>query len=51
VARDCAAMTWHVLEWNTPAIEFYHHIGAKPVRGWNAEELSGAALTALAEGA
>jgi GNAT superfamily N-acetyltransferase len=51
VARDCAAMTWHVLDWNTPAIEFYHHIGAKPVRGWNAEELSGAALTALAEGA
>ena len=51
VQRQCAAMTWNVLDWNTPAIEFYRHIGAKPVRGWLARELSGDALTALAEGA
>jgi GNAT superfamily N-acetyltransferase len=49
--RRCAAMTWQVLDWNTPAIEFYRHIGARPVDGWIAQELSGAALTALAEGA
>ncbi|HET7879503.1 MAG TPA: GNAT family N-acetyltransferase [Acetobacteraceae bacterium] len=48
--RGCAAMTWQVLDWNTPAIEFYRHIGARPVRGWIAQELSGVALTALAEG-
>jgi ribosomal protein S18 acetylase RimI-like enzyme len=51
VQRQCAVMTWHVLDWNTPAIEFYHHLGSKPVRGWIAEELGGDALIALAEGA
>jgi ribosomal protein S18 acetylase RimI-like enzyme len=51
VQRDCPVMTWHVLDWNTPAIEFYHRIGSKPVRGWIAEELRGEALTALAQGA
>jgi ribosomal protein S18 acetylase RimI-like enzyme len=51
VQRQCAVMTWHVLDWNTPAIEFYHRIGSKPVRGWIAQELRGDALTALAEGA
>jgi GNAT superfamily N-acetyltransferase len=53
IARDhqCSDMTWSVLDWNTPAIDFYRRIGAKPVRGWIAQELSGDALTALAEGA
>jgi GNAT superfamily N-acetyltransferase len=51
VQRQCAEMTWNVLDWNTPAIEFYHHLGARPVRGWIAEELSGDALNALAQGA
>jgi GNAT superfamily N-acetyltransferase len=53
IARDrqCSGMQWHVLDWNTPAIEFYRQLGAQPVRGWIAQELGGAALTALAEGA
>ena len=34
VARDCIDMEWNVLDWNTPAIEFYRRIGAKPIRGW-----------------
>jgi GNAT superfamily N-acetyltransferase len=51
LARDCIDMEWNVLDWNTPAIEFYRRIGAKPVRGWIPQELSGAALIALAEGA
>ena len=49
--RDCPVMTWHVLDWNPPAIEFYRRIGSKPVRGWIAEELRGEALAALAQGA
>ena len=49
--RDCATMEWNVLDWNTPAIEFYRRIGAKPIRGWIPQQLSGDALTALAEGA
>jgi GNAT superfamily N-acetyltransferase len=44
-------MSWNVLDWNALAIEFYRRIGAKPVRGWIAQQLSGEALTALAEGA
>ena len=30
VQRDCIDMEWNVLDWNTPAIEFYRRIGAKP---------------------
>ncbi len=34
-----AAMTdgrveWSVLDWNEPAISFYHRLGAHPVEGW-----------------
>ena len=49
--RDCASMEWNVLDWNTPAIEFYRRIGAKPIEGWIPQQLSGDALTALANGA
>jgi GNAT superfamily N-acetyltransferase len=49
--RQCIDMTWNVLDWNTPAIEFYRRIGARPVHGWIPQQLSGDALTALAEGA
>ena len=49
--RDCVDMQWNVLDWNTPAIEFYRRIGAKPVEGWIPKQLSGDALTALANGA
>ena len=51
LARECVDMEWNVLDWNTPAIEFYRRIGAKPVRGWIPQQLSGDALIALAEGA
>ena len=33
-------MEWNVLDWNTPAIEFYRRIGARPVRGWIPQQLS-----------
>jgi GNAT superfamily N-acetyltransferase len=49
--RRCIEMTWNVLDWNTPAIEFYRRIGAKPVDGWIPQHLNGDALAALAEGA
>lgn len=50
LARDCISMDWNVLDWNTPAIDFYRRIGAEPVRGWIPQQLSGDALIALAEG-
>ena len=49
--RQCTEMAWNVLDWNRPAIEFYRRIGAKPVRGWIPQQLSGDALTALDGGA
>ena len=51
LARQCTEMAWNVLDWNTPAIEFYRRIGARPVRGWIPQQLRGDALAALAEGA
>jgi GNAT superfamily N-acetyltransferase len=51
IERGCVDMQWNVLDWNTPAIAFYRRIGAQPVRGWIPQQLSGDALTALAEGA
>ena len=50
IERDCIDMEWNVLDWNAPAIEFYRRIGAKPVRGWIPQQLSGDAMIALAEG-
>ena len=50
VGRGCIDMAWNVLDWNTPAIEFYRRIGARPVRGWIPQQLGGDALVALAEG-
>jgi GNAT superfamily N-acetyltransferase len=49
--RRCIDMMWNVLDWNTPAIEFYRRIGAGPVRGWIPQQLRGDALAALAKGA
>lgn len=36
IARDRGAgrLEWNVLDWNTPAIEFYESLGAKPLSGW-----------------
>jgi len=27
-------LEWEVLEWNTPAIDFYQRLGARPMGGW-----------------
>ena len=50
-AENCNIIEWRVLDWNQPAIDFYHRVGAEPVRGWHIRQLSGEALAALAEGA
>ncbi len=42
------AVQWNVLDWNTPSIEFYGRIGAKPLPGWTDQNLTGEALRALA---
>ncbi|RRD66430.1 GNAT family N-acetyltransferase [Comamonadaceae bacterium OH2310_COT-174] len=49
VERDCGRFEWSVLDWNTPAIEFYERLDAQPQREWLRYRLSGAALQALAD--
>jgi GNAT superfamily N-acetyltransferase len=51
VARDCGRLEWAVLDWNQPAIEFYRHIGARPLDEWVVNRLTGDALLALARSA
>lgn len=48
VARNCGRMEWSVLDWNTPAIEFYRHLGAEAMSEWTTFRLTGAALQTLA---
>lgn len=48
VERDCGRFEWSVLDWNTPAIEFYHALGAKPMDEWTVQRVTGDALKALA---
>lgn len=31
---DCSGMMWQVLDWNTPAIEFYSSYGTRFDEGW-----------------
>lgn len=48
VEQDCGRFEWSVLDWNTPAIEFYQSLGAKPQSEWVRYRLDGEALKALA---
>jgi GNAT superfamily N-acetyltransferase len=55
LAKECVAngwsgLQWSVLDWNTPAIEFYKSLGAVLVDEWKLCRLGVPALTALAEG-
>ncbi len=46
--RGCARMKWEVLDWNTPAIDFYRAMGAEFLDEWRNVRLSGEALKRLA---
>ena len=48
VDRGYGRLEWAVLDWNAPALGFYAALGAEHVTGWQANRLTGAALTALA---
>ncbi len=41
VNQNCGRVEWSVLDWNTPAIEFYESLGAKPQDEWTVYRLSG----------
>lgn len=50
VARGCGRFEWSVLDWNTPAIDFYESFGARPQSEWTTYRLAGQALTDFAAG-
>ena len=49
VERGCARLEWSVLDWNSPAIEFYKSLGAQPQEEWTIFRVSDEALTRLAK--
>ena len=49
VERGCGRFEWSVLDWNTPAIDFYRSIGARPMDEWTVQRVTGEALRALAD--
>lgn len=48
VNRGCARLQWDVLDWNQPAIDFYHSIGAFMLKEWRIMRVTGDALQTLA---
>lgn len=51
VKQECGRLEWSVLDWNTPAIDFYVAHGAEPLQEWTRYRLSGKALADFATGA
>jgi GNAT superfamily N-acetyltransferase len=48
VERGYGRLEWSVLDWNTPAIDFYRAHGATPQDEWTVFRLTGSALRQLA---
>lgn len=48
VDEGYARFEWAVLDWNTPAIEFYRSLGAEVLGDWRICRVSGDALSGLA---
>jgi len=51
VERGYGRLEWAVLDWNSPAIDFYKTLGATPQDEWTVYRVTGDALTALGGGA
>lgn len=49
--QNCFGVRWQVLDWNTPAIDFYKSLGATFLDDWKTVSLDGDALERLAGGA
>jgi len=48
VEKGCARLKWEVLDWNTPAIEFYSTMGAELTAGLRTVRVTGENLARLA---
>jgi GNAT superfamily N-acetyltransferase len=49
LGRGCGRMQWEVLDWNTPAIDFYRAMGAEFLDEWRNVRMEGGALERLAQ--
>jgi len=49
IERGCGRLEWSVLDWNTPAIDFYKKFGATPMDEWTVFRVAGDALASLAD--
>jgi GNAT superfamily N-acetyltransferase len=48
IEKNCPRLQWEVLDWNTPAIDFYRAMGAEFLDEWRNVRVSGEALRRLA---
>jgi GNAT superfamily N-acetyltransferase len=48
VENNCPRLQWEVLDWNTPAIDFYRAMGVEFLDEWRNVRVSGDALARLA---
>lgn len=48
VEKGCARVKWQVLDWNTPAIDFYSAMGAEFMSEWRTMSVTGESLERLA---
>ena len=51
VREDLARLEWAVLDWNTPAIDFYRSLGARSMHEWTINRLTDEPLARLAASA
>lgn len=49
VDENCGRFQWQVLDWNTPAIDFYKSLGAKTMTEWLTMRVEGEDIRKLAE--
>ena len=47
VDEGCGRVEWWVLDWNTPSIDFYRSLGARPMDEWTVFRLTGEAMERL----
>jgi GNAT superfamily N-acetyltransferase len=50
VENGCQRLQWEVLDWNTPAIDFYRELGAEFLDEWRNVRLGSEAIERLATG-
>ena len=47
--RECGRLEWTCLDWNSPSIDFYLSLDAKPMDEWTVYRLTGDSLRKMAE--